>query len=756
MVRTTTVMGLLIAAGLIVAMLPAQESVRRRPSVYGGAPADAAPAPEPGLLAVESAPSTAPPTALPPARATTTDSSVAPAGILGRARRNGSNLSSQLRASGEAASQEYTPTPADESTAPEDTPPRSIYGPAEVSPPAGAIPMPSETTASPSLAPIVESPRATPVETEADIAAEPTPAAESPSDQSGTRSVLKRMRTAPVEEPAPAVQAEPRVEARVESGPPPRVSVLSSDSSRSDAARSGTSSRRTFGASPMPLPKAAGPTRSSPAISTIDTRAITDVAVSGRSPSLRIDVAGPSGVSVGKAAGYLITVVNESDKVAQDVQIRISLPGFVAVSDPQPTDGEATMQAEVGGQSRLVWSIPSVAGRGHQSLRLALVASEGQAFDLGVEWASRPSAASATIQVRQPQLQLSLSGPADMTFGDQKTFTLSLANPGNGDAEDVMIQLSTGQGRRQQIDVGTLPAGQRKDLPVQIVAAEAGEMEIHAIATGEGGLSAEAAGKVIVRKAELAVIVEGPQLKFAGAEAAYTVVVQNTGNAPADNVQIAAALPQHAKYQGGIDGAAATSSSVKWKLASLPAGTEKAFELRLVLQAAGENRVAVEALAAAGVAASGETTTTVEAAADLKLVVNDPAGPIATSEFAVYHVQVMNRGSDAARQVKIVMQFGDGIEPVGFDGCEAKIVPGQVVCHPLQELGAGEQVTIKVKARADKSGTHQFRVEVTSDESETRLVTEGTTKFFADAGRTSAASTARKPNLVPQGGTFQR
>jgi hypothetical protein len=119
-------------------------------------------------------------------------------------------------------------------------------------------------------------------------------------------------------------------------------------------------------------------------------------------------------------------------------------------------------------------------------------------------------------------------------------------------------------------------------------------------------------------------------------------------------------------------------------------------------------------------------------------------------------VQVTNRGSDAARQVKIVMQFGEGIEPVGFEGCEAKIVPGQVVCHPLPELEAGEQVTIKVKARADKSGTHQFRVEVTSDESETRLVTEGTTKFFADAGRTSAASTARKPTLVPQGGTFQR
>jgi uncharacterized repeat protein (TIGR01451 family) len=281
-------------------------------------------------------------------------------------------------------------------------------------------------------------------------------------------------------------------------------------------------------------------------------------------------------------------------------------------------------------------------------------------------------------------------------------------------------------------------------------------MEIHAIATGEGGLSAEAAGKVIVRQAELAVIVDAPQLKFAGAEASYTVVVQNTGNAPAETVQIAASLPPGAKYVSGVEGATATSSTVKWKLASLPAGSERAFELRMVLNAAGENQFVVQAQAAAGIAASGEATTTVEAAADLKLVVNDPAGPLPTSEFAVYQVQLMNRGSAAARQVKIVMQFGDGIEPVGFDGCEAKIVPGQVVCHPLSQLAAGEQVTIKVKARADKGGSHQFRVEVTSDESQERLVTEGTTKFFADAGRTSAASTARKPALAPQGGTYQR
>lgn len=682
MARTTTVMfALVIAAGIVVAMLPAQESSRRRPSVYGGTPVEGepAPAPEPGLIPVEAS-TLPPPTSFAPATGT-----AAPAGMLAE---DAGSLSSQLEASGQAASQEYTPSPSAGG---------SIYAPAEVSPPAGAIPMPRGAT----------------------ISDDESPAAGQP------RSVLKRVRTAPAEaEPPSAVPSRAAVQ-------PP-------------ASRSGPSSRR------IPSGISASTAARSARAPVIDTRAITETAVSGRSPALRVDVAGPQGISVGKPASYLITIVNESDTAAPETQLRLSVPAFVTIGETQPSEGEAGMQADETGAARLMWSLPGIGARGHQTLRLQLVAGEGQPFDIGVEWISRPSFAKASIVVRQPQLALSLSGPADMIYGEEKTFTLEVSNPGSGDAENVVVQLSAGQGRGQQLDVGTIPAGQAKQLSVPIVANQPGELSIHAQASGDGDLAAEAAGKVIVRKAELAVHVEGPQLKYAGSEATYAVTIQNTGNAPAENVQLALALPPAAKYLGGIDGLASASGSLKWKLSSLPPGIEKSYEVRLLHSAAGECRLALQAQAGGGIAASGEAITTVEAAADLKLVVEDPAGPLPTSEPAVYQVQIMNRGSDSARQVKIVMQFSDGIEPVAFDGCQAKIVPGQVVCHPLSELGAGEQVTIRVQARAGRGGTHQFRVEVVSDESETRLVSEGTTKFFADTTRPSAAaSTAKKPAAAP-------
>jgi uncharacterized repeat protein (TIGR01451 family) len=195
------------------------------------------------------------------------------------------------------------------------------------------------------------------------------------------------------------------------------------------------------------------------------------------------------------------------------------------------------------------------------------------------------------------------------------------------------------------------------------VANQAGEMELKAIATGDGGLQAEAAGKVLVRKAELNLAVEGPPLKYAGTEAVYLVTVSNTGNALADNVNLSLALPTAAKYVGGIDGAAAAGGGIKWKVNSLAPGSERQYEVRVQLQSSGLNRLVVQANAASAGTASSHAETEVEAVSDLKLVINDPSGPLPTTEQAVYEVQVTNRGSQAAEQVKIVVQFSEGIEP---------------------------------------------------------------------------------------------
>ena len=476
-----------------------------------------------------------------------------------------------------------------------------------------------------------------------------------------------------------------------------------------------------------------------------------DIVVVSQGPRLRAELAGPQSLLVGKSARYTVNLVNDGDVAAEDVQLRINIPAWISVESGESTTGDAAAQADAQGSVRMVWNLPKVKAGSQETLRLQLVASEGKPCELTADWTCRPTSLKAAIAVKQPQIELSLAGPSDMVFGEEKPFTITVSNPGNGDAEGVVVQLIAGGNAPQQIEVGTVPAGKARDLNVKIVANQPTGMDLKMSATAEGNLRAEAAGRIVVKQAMLAINVEGPPLKFAGADAIYTVTVSNTGNAPADDVTISTTLPTGAKYLGGIDGAQFASGVLKWKPGLLPPETQRTFDIRCQLNAAGAHRVVAQAIGPRTGAVAHEAETTVEAVSNLKLAVNDPAGPAPTGQEVTYEVQLMNRGSLAAKNVKLVMQFSEGLEPSTVEGAEARLVPGQVLFETLPELAAGEQVVVHIKAKAGKEGSHRFRVEVVSADNDTRLVSEGTSRFFTDVrgGNTAAARTATKPKLNP-------
>jgi uncharacterized membrane protein len=476
-----------------------------------------------------------------------------------------------------------------------------------------------------------------------------------------------------------------------------------------------------------------------------------DIVVSAPSPRLRVELGGPPSLLVGKSARYVINLINDGEAPADDVQLRLNLPAWVSVESGESTSGEAGAQADAQGTTRMVWSLPRVKPSSQETLRLQLVAAEGKPFELTADWTCKPASLKAAIAVKQPQIELSLAGPSDMTFGEEKPFTITVSNPGTGDAEGVVVQLVAGGNAPQQIEVGSVPAGKARDVNVKVVANQPNSMELKLSATADGNLRADAEGRIVVKQAVLAIVVEGPPLKFAGSDAVYSVTVSNTGNAAADDLSVSTTLPTGAKYLGGIDGAQFAGGVLKWKAGLLPPETQRTFDIRVQLNAAGAYRVVAQAISPRTGAVAHEAETTVEAVSNLKLAVNDPAGPAPTGQEVTYELQVMNRGTLAAKNVKVVMQFSDGLEPSIVEGADARLVPGQVLFETLPELAAGEQVIVHVRAKAAKEGAHRFRVEVVSSDNDTRLVSEGTSRFFTDArgSASAAARTATKPKLAP-------
>jgi uncharacterized repeat protein (TIGR01451 family) len=366
--------------------------------------------------------------------------------------------------------------------------------------------------------------------------------------------------------------------------------------------------------------------------------------------------------------------------------------------------------------------------------------TSGRPFDLAVDWTVRPNTAVKQIQVQQPALELALFGPQDMLYGQPGLFTIQLTNPGTGDAENVTLEFVYGQQRLSPRHIGTVAAGEQTEVDVELTAAEAGTLQVSALATGEGGLRAESEHKVLVRRGQLDVEIAGAPVEFAGKTATYEVRVSNTGNATASGVSATLLLPRGAKLVSSGEASNTSDTGMDWQLGSLSPGSERTLRFACELTAAGDNVVEAQVRGDDNLTSVGNFTTHVKALADLKLLVNDPQGPIAVGENAVFEIRIVNRGTKAAEQINVVSQFSEGIEPVEAHGGPANIVPGQVLFHPITRVAPGQEILLKVIARATQDGNHRFRAQVTGGDPETRLVAEESTYFFD----TGAARTARK------------
>ncbi len=156
-------------------------------------------------------------------------------------------------------------------------------------------------------------------------------------------------------------------------------------------------------------------------------------------------------------------------------------------------------------------------------------------------------------------------------------------------------------------------------------------------------------------------------------------------------------------------------------------------ELRLA--SPGTHEIALACVAPDGSVASARGSVTVEAFADLKLSVDDPVAPAAVGAQVTYELTIVNRGSRDAKNVQVVAQFSDGIEPETASGWNHQVVPGQVRFETIPQIAGGETVKLKVLAKASVAGVHRFRAEVRCEDNEARLVEEESTRYLDAPGR---------------------
>ncbi len=460
-----------------------------------------------------------------------------------------------------------------------------------------------------------------------------------------------------------------------------------------------------------------------------------NVLLTTESPVLSVVASGPRTVMIGKEAEFLVRVTN-SGAAANQVVVKVNVPSYADVVSSRATAGNA--QTAGGGplHEGLEWTIDRLEAGGEETLTLKVVPRKSSPLDLAVNYTFAPETSQAMVEVQEPKLAMSLSGPSEVLFGQTKVYKLTISNPGNGDTQNVSVGLLP-IGRSGEAPgmhkLGTLTAGESKTIDIELTARQAGAITIKAQSFADGGLRAEAAEQVLVRRAELQVSVEAPHVKYAGTPALYHVKVENSGDAMAENVQLAAILPPEAKFLAASGGRLdADQARVNWVVGSLAAGGTREFDLNCALNTPGDNRLQFSVMGEGDISAAATSNTRVEAIADLKLEVRDPQGPIAVGEDAVYEIRIRNRGTKAAQGVDLAVFFSEGLEPSTAEGGPHEMGPGQVVFQQIASIAAGEAATFYVRARAGGPGNHVFRAEVVCESLNTKLAAEEATHFYGD------------------------
>ena len=476
------------------------------------------------------------------------------------------------------------------------------------------------------------------------------------------------------------------------------------------------------------------------------------VLTSNRSPVLSVTTRGPRTIVVGKAATFLVEVENTSQVSAKDVVVRMDIPHWVEVVGQTATLGSARVEPDAQGDSTLMWTLRNVDGGTNEKLSLELIPRGSRPLDLGVNWTFNPNQATAQIQVQEPKLELTVIGPQDVLFGETKVYTITVSNPGTGDAENVVLNLmplvpsERTAGVRQ---LGTIRAGTRRTLEVELTARQTGRLQVRAEATADGSLRSQGVQDVFVRRAALEVQVDGPPMKYAGTRARYSIRVTNTGDATAQEAVAVATLPAGAKNVNASSGGSLDTNhgQIHWQLGSIRPNATRIVEMECTLISPGSNRLDLRTVAHGDVSALGSAVTNVESLADLKMTVNDPKGAAAVGSDVGYEIRIENRGTKAAGDIQLYGYFSDGIEPTTIRGWRGSVNEGEVVMERIPRLGAGQQMVIKINAQAHQPGDHVFRAELECVDPETKLAVEEWTRFFGDA--TAPRQADRRESVPP-------
>jgi uncharacterized repeat protein (TIGR01451 family) len=471
-------------------------------------------------------------------------------------------------------------------------------------------------------------------------------------------------------------------------------------------------------------------------------------------PQVRIRVRVPSVATAGKELEYRLIVENMGRGAAHHTVVRATLPASVrfvrAIPEPSTTDPEPRWQLGTlpGCGTKEITLIVVPTGEADVRVCARVMSEYGQCVQTRIAGKAPRTDDRIRIPVPMPgpepgprpfpqppmgnpNLTINVTTPPrPVSLFDMVPVTIEVTNTGTGPARDVNVRATLAPGLKVskvtpmetaegtlEWALGTIGAGQRKRIELQLVAEKAGTLAIDAELTDAGGTKKAGHGQVQVSEVKLDIIKKGPASRLVGGTAIYTIQVTNSGDVPASNVVVTDEIPELIEFIRATAGGKMVGTTVRWELGTLPPGERREVRLEIRCKVAGtlKNRATAKSdRMEKGVTAEAETA--FENVTGLTAEIDSDTPVMEVGKTVLYTIRVINQGDGEAENVGLTVTLppeltlvGDPVGPI-----MAVMGPGPIVFPPQVKIPGKEKREYKIRAQATMPGEVKVHVEVTA------------------------------------------
>jgi uncharacterized repeat protein (TIGR01451 family) len=454
-----------------------------------------------------------------------------------------------------------------------------------------------------------------------------------------------------------------------------------------------------------------------------------------QSVALSVDVVGPQVLNINQITALKIVVRNTGTTDAMGVVVRDELPEGLDYLSSQP---EAQRDGAL-----LFWKLSTVPAGSEKVLNVRVKPVKVGPFDHAATVTLVAGSKSRTI-VREPKLKVEQTATSGKVLkGQQVQFRITISNPGDGPARNIVVQAKLSAGLRHESGepndqnvfeqtLDQIEPGGRVVLDVLVADTKsAGEQSCEVIAQSNdvttNRTDARSVATVTVIEPLLKVAIAGDEKRYTDTVATYSITVQNPGTATAHNVYVLATLPLSGRLVSPPPTGArwdASSGKLIWRIPQVEPGEKEKMTLSFQVRMGGVGiyPVTVNARADGGLSSESICRTEVLGLADFDLKVQEQRRVVDVGDSTMFTIRIKNIGTKDGSNL-LVSAVLAGVEPVETkngtdDRTQAQYNAAQhlLVFPPIERLGPGKEIVLGIKVKVTGKGLGKCQVYVMHDD----------------------------------------